>query len=132
VLEGKKSLWMQPGDIVSVMEADVVYVVGNVVEPRPVELKKEISLTQAIAAARGMKPNTKKSAVRILRKKADSIEREVIVCDLGEIEKGKATDPILKPDDIVAVSDDPVKIVMKSVISALTNSIGLLPYYLRF
>jgi polysaccharide export outer membrane protein len=132
VLEGKQSIWMQPGDIVSVMEAEVVYVVGNVIDPKAVELKKEVTLTQAIAAAKGLKPATKKGQVRILRKKPDSLEREVIVCDLNEIEKMRAPDPILQPNDIVAVSEDPIKTILKDAVKALTGGIGYLPYYLRF
>jgi polysaccharide biosynthesis/export protein len=126
----KKTVWMEPGDIVSVMEADVIYVVGNVVDPRPVQIKKEMTLSQAIAAAKGLKPSTKKGAIKILRKKPDSLEREVIICDLGLIEKAKAPDPVLMADDIVAVSDDPVKSIMKSVIAAVIGGAGYIPYYL--
>jgi polysaccharide export outer membrane protein len=126
----KKTVWMEPGDIVSVREADVIYVVGNVVDPKEVLIKKEITLSQAIAAAKGLKPSTKKGAIKILRKKPDSLEREVIICDLGLIEKAKAPDPILMADDIVAVSDDPVKSIMKSVIAAVIGGAGYIPYYL--
>jgi len=126
----KQTIWMEPGDIVSVMEADVVYVVGNVVDPRPIELKKQISLSQAIAAAKGLKPSTKKGSIKILRKKADGLEREVIICDLGKIEKAQAPDPILQPDDIVAVSDDQVKAILKSVVAAIIGGAGYIPYYL--
>jgi polysaccharide export outer membrane protein len=130
LMANRKTLWMQPGDIVSVKEADVIYVVGNVVDPKEVPIKKEITLSQAIAAAKGLKPSTKKGAIKILRKRPDSIEREVIICDLGEIEKAKAPDPILQADDIVAVSDDPVKSILKSVITAIIGGAGYIPYNL--
>jgi polysaccharide biosynthesis/export protein len=132
VQSNRNNMWMQAGDIVSVMEADVIYVVGNVVDPRPISIKKEMTLSQAIAAAKGLKPSTKKGNIRVLRKKVDSTDPEVLTFNLADIEKGTAMDPVLRPDDIVAVSEDPAKILLKSVISALTGSVGYLPYYLRF
>jgi polysaccharide export outer membrane protein len=132
VIRGKESIWMQPGDIVSVPEADQVYVVGNVNKPTTVSLKKEVTLSQAIAAAEGLKPATKKDKVRILRKKPDSVEREVIYCDMGKIEKAEAPDPILQADDIVAVQEDGVKAITNGVIKALVSGAASLPYYLRF
>ncbi len=128
LVANRRTVWMRPGDIVSVREADVIYVVGNVVDPKEVPIKKEITLSQAIAAAKGLKPSTKKGSIRILRKKPDSLEREVIMCDLGQIEKAKAPDPILLPDDIVAVSEDPVKTILKSVITAIVGGAGYIPY----
>ncbi len=128
LVANRQTVWMRPGDIVSVREADVIYVVGNVVDPKEVPIKKDITLSQAIAAAKGLKPSTKKGSIRILRKKPDSLEREVIICNLGDIEKAKAPDPILLPDDIVAVSEDPVKTILKSVITAIVGGAGYIPY----
>lgn len=132
VLKGKDNIWMQPGDIVSVLEAEVVYVVGNVVRPSAVPMKKQITLSEAIAAAEGVKPSTKKDKIRILRKKPDGLEREVIMVDLGAIEKMQQGDPVLQADDIVAVNEDGVKTTMNAIVRALIGGASTLPYVLRF
>ena len=123
IQEGKKTLWMQPGDVVSVLDADVVYVYGNVIKPGQLKVREPITLTQAIASSEGLKPATEKGRVRILRQRADSIEREELVFNLNDIDKGKARDPFLEPNDIVAISKDPVRDVLIGIGSALRNTI---------
>lgn len=119
VQQGKKSMWMQPGDVVSVMDADYVYVYGNVIKPGRIPIREPITLTQAIATSEGFKPATDKSSVRILRQKPDSIEREEIIVNLSDIEKRRANDPYLEPNDIVAISKDK----MKDILLGLGNAI---------
>ena len=51
IQEGKQSLWMKPGDVVSVLDADIVYVYGNVNEQGSVKIREPITLTQAIVSA---------------------------------------------------------------------------------
>lgn len=123
IQEGKKTLWMQPGDVVSVLDADVVYVYGNVAKPGELKVREPITLTQAIASAEGLKSATDKGNVRILRQKADSLDRDEIVVDLAAVEKGKAKDPYLEPNDIVAVSKDKAKDIMLGIGAALRNGI---------
>src|SRR6476661_1205210 len=71
VLEAKQNLVMEPGDIVSVLDSDVVYVYGNVNKQGQIRLKEPITLTQALASAEGLKPSTKKDKIRVLRQKPD-------------------------------------------------------------
>lgn len=123
VLEAKVNLWMKPGDIVSVRDADLIYVVGNVNEPQVVKLKEMITLTQAIAHAQGLKPAAKKDKVRILRQKAGSADREELVFNLKDIDERKVQDPVLQPNDVVAVSEDKVKSILNSVVKAVTQGI---------
>lgn len=114
VLEAKQNLWMQPGDIVSVLDADEVYVYGNVNKVGMVKMKEPITLTQAIVSAEGLKP-TAKSQVRILRQKPDSLDRVELPFDLKDIEKLKVKDPYLEPGDIVAVSQDSTKVILRGL-----------------
>ncbi len=88
VQEGKETLWMKPGDIVSVMDADVVYMYGNVNKQGSVKIKEPLTLTQAISLAEGLRPATKKDKIRVLRQKSGTAEREEIVYDLSKIDKG--------------------------------------------
>ncbi len=128
ILESKENLWMQPGDIVSVLDADVVYVVGNVNKRQTLKLKEPITLSQAIAAAEGVKDTTDKSSVKILRRKPDSLDREELVFNLKDIENQKIVDPELEPNDIVAVSKDSKKLIIKGFVDAIKSGIPTLFY----
>ena len=119
---------MQPGDIVSVLDADVVYVYGNVNKQGQVALKEPITLTQAIASSEGLKPSTKRNNVRVLRQKAGSLERDEFVYDLDAIDKRKVQDPYLQPNDIVAVSEDKVKSILNGIKSSLTQGLPSIFY----
>lgn len=119
VQEGKSTLWMRPGDVVSVLDADIIYVYGNVNKQGTLRVREPITLTQAIAASEGFKPATKKDKIRILRQKQGSADREEIVIDLNQVDKGKIRDPYLEPNDIVAVSEDRTK----SILLGIANSI---------
>ncbi len=123
IQEGKKTVWIQPGDIVSVLDADLVYVYGNVVKPGQLKVREPITLTQAIASSEGLKSATDKDRVRILRQKPDSIEREELPFNLSDIEKGTVSDPYLEPNDIVAVSKDGTKAFMNGFMKAVSNGL---------
>jgi polysaccharide export outer membrane protein len=123
VQEGRQSFWMLPGDVVSVMDADVVYVYGNVNKQGAYRVREPITLTQAIVSAEGLKPAAKKESVRILRQKSGSTEREELVFDLNQIDKGKVKDPFLEPSDIVAVSQDKTKSILLGITRAIKTSI---------
>lgn len=130
VQEAKVNFWMQPGDIVSVLDADFIYVVGNINKPGRIPLKNPITLTQAIATAEGFKPSTKKDMIRVFRQKPNSTERDELVFNLKDIEKLKTPDPILEVNDIVSVSEDPKKVVVSGIVKSLTNGFGNLPFIL--
>lgn len=123
IQEGKATLWMQPGDVVSVLDADIVYVYGNVNKQGALKIRDPITLTQAIATAEGLKPATRKDHVRIIRQKPGSIDREEFVFDLNQIDKGKVKDPYLEPNDIVAVSEDKTKAILLGLANAIKSSV---------
>lgn len=122
IQEGKKTFWMQPGDLVSVLESDIVYVYGNVNEQGAYNIRESITLTQALVTAKGLKSAAKKDKIRVLRQKGDGVEREELVFDLNQIDKGKIPDPILQPNDIVAVSEDKAKAIIFGFANAIKNA----------
>lgn len=128
VLEAKQNLVMRPGDIVSVLDSDVVYVYGNVNKQGQVPIKEPITLTQAIASSEGLKPSTRRNKIRVLRQRKDSLEREELVYNLDDIDKRKAQDPYLEPNDVVAVSEDPMKSILRNIGKSLTSGIPSLLY----
>ncbi len=114
VLEGKQTLWMQPGDVVSVLDSDIIYVYGNVKKVGAVKMREPITLTQAIVSAEGLKP-TAKNQVKVLRQKEGSSDREEFIYNLKDIESRKIQDPFLEPNDIIAVSEDSKKVILKGI-----------------
>lgn len=128
VLEAKENLVLRPGDIISVMKADLVYVYGNVNKQGTVEMKEPITLTQAIVSAEGLKAASDKGKIRVLRQMPGGTEREELVYNLDDINKRKVPDPFLEPNDVVAVSEDKVKSILNTIGKSLTNGIPSLFY----
>ena len=128
ILEGKQNMVMMPGDVVSIMDSDVVYVYGNVNKQGQVEIKEPITLTQAIASAEGLKTASDKGKIRVLRQKPGSMDRDEFVYNLDDIAKRKAPDPFLEPNDVVAVNVDKFKEIFNSLGRSLTNGIPSLFY----
>ena len=128
ILEGKENMVMQPGDIASVMKADVVYVFGNVQKQGRVEIKEPLTLTQAIAAAEGLKSATDKGKILVLRPKPGTTERQEFVYNLQDIIKRKVPDPFLEPNDVVAVNTDKTKEIFNSIGRSLSQGIPALFY----
>ncbi len=126
VQEGKENPWMQPGDIVSVLEVEQAYVVGNVKEPTKVPLREPVTLTQAIAAAGGLAPEAKTSKVRIQRQEANNSTKAELIYDLKDIASKKIPDPVLQANDIVEVPKDGVKSIRNGIIKAFTGGIPTL------
>jgi len=126
--EGKTLFWMEPGDVVSVADADQVYVYGNVNKQGAIKMKESLTLTQAIASAEGLKPATETDNIRVIRQKEGTNERTELVFNFKDISKGKAQDPVLEPNDIVAVSQDKAQSIINSIGKSLTNGIPSILY----
>jgi polysaccharide export outer membrane protein len=123
VLQGKTTFWIQPGDVVSVLDADIVYVYGNVNRQGAYKTREPITLTQAIASAEGLKGSVKKDKIRVLRGVEGANAREELIFNLNDIEKRKAPDPFLQPNDIVAVSEDKAKSILMGFVDSIKGTI---------
>lgn len=128
VLQGEVNPEMHPGDIVSVLESDSIYVYGNVNRQGQIKFKEPITLMQAISSAEGLRPSARKEKIRVFRQRPDSIERDEFVYDLNRIAKRETPDPFLEPNDVVAVSEDQAKSIFQSVSRALTGGLPSLFY----
>lgn len=118
---------VRSGDIVQVLEADQVYVVGNVVRPTAIPLKEAISVTRAIAQAGGTAPATKKDRIRIIRQAPGSPARQEIFIDLEAIEKRKADDISLMPNDIIDVPTSGAKSLLRGLVGTIAPALSQLP-----
>lgn len=124
VMDGSQNPWMQPGDIVSVLDADEAYVVGNVIKPTKISLKEPKTLTQAIAVAGGLDLTAKTDKVIIQRQATGNLEKTELTFDLKDIRENKIPDPQLQANDIVEVSNDKVKSIRNGVLKALTGGVS--------
>lgn len=131
IQEGRRNLIMQPGDVVSVLPEDTIYVYGNVNEQGEVKVKEPRTLRQIIASARGFSASAQKDRIRVFRQKPDSADWEEMIYNIKDIEKGKIADPFLQPGDIVAVSEDKFAALVKKVTDGVTGGFSNLPVLVR-
>lgn len=119
--------YLEGGDIVTVPEADQVYVVGNVFLPLTIALREPITLTRAIAMAGGLKQDTRKDKIRVLRQEPGTTVRKEIVVDLYAIEKKRSEDLTLLANDIVDVPTSAGKSFLRGLFQGFVPSVGQLP-----
>ncbi len=89
------------GDIVTVVEAAPVYLIGGVNVPKQISLRVETTLSRAIAMAGGIAKEGLEDKVRIFRR--DGKDRRVIDANLRQILAKAADDPVLQAFDVVEV-----------------------------
>ena len=119
--------YLDAGDIVTLPEADQVYVVGNVFTPITIPLKEPVTLSSAIAMAGGLKQDTKKDKIRIVRQEPGSTTKKEIIVDLHAIEKRRADDPVLEANDIIDVPTSAGKSFLRSLFQGVVPGVGQLP-----
>ncbi|MDQ3649478.1 MAG: polysaccharide export protein [Acidobacteriota bacterium] len=123
--DGEANPYVQPGDIVSLPDAEQAFVVGNVLRPSAIPLREPITVSRAIAMAGGLMPDTKSSKIRIIRQLAGS-KSEVLV-DLMAIEKRQAEDVTLLAGDIVDVPMSGGKRFLRGLVGTIAPTISNLP-----
>jgi polysaccharide export outer membrane protein len=121
----KLNLTMQPGDVVNVPKAGVVYVQGSVKKPGSYRLRDAMTLTQAIGAAGG--PDEKLSnsdGVRLFRR-GEKGGREEVDVDMTAINQGKTQDIKLVENDIVVVPMSLTKYVVDRFIGGVGMGLSI-------
>lgn len=125
--EPKANPYLEAGDIVTLPEADQVYVVGNVVMPLTIPLREPITVSRAIAMAGGTRQDTKKDKIRIVRQEPGTQTKKEMLVDLAAIEKRQAEDIQLQPNDIVDVPTSAGRSLLRGLIGGGTQSLTQLP-----
>lgn len=115
--------YVEPGDIITVPEAQQVFVVGNVFKPTAISMKEKITVAQAIAMAGGAMADSKKDRVRILRQVNNSMTKTEMVIDLDAISKNRAADVELQANDIVEVPTSSGKRFFRGLLGAVAPSV---------
>ncbi len=119
--------FIEAGDVVTLPEANQVYVVGNVFTPVTIPLREPLTLSRAVAMAGGVKQDSKKDKVRIVRQQPGTSTSQEIVVDLTSIEKKRAEDIALLPNDIIDVPTSGSKTFLRSLLGTIAPSITQLP-----
>jgi len=117
--------FVEPGDIVTIPEAEQAYVVGNVFSPKSVPLKEPVTVSRAIAMAGGPLRDSKTDRVHIVRQQAGG-QTEMYV-SLSAIARKKADDILLQPNDIVEVPESTGKSLIRSLLGAVAPSVSQVP-----
>ena len=89
------------GDIITVVEASPIYVIGGVNNPRPISSRDELTVSRAISSAGGLAKEAVEGDVTIYRR--DGKDGKTIAVDLKKIRSKQQEDLVLKPFDIVDV-----------------------------
>jgi polysaccharide export outer membrane protein len=118
--------YVEAGDIVTVPEADQVYIVGNVYSPKSLPLREPITVSRAVAMAGGPLRDSKTDKIRIRRQTGDGTQTEMFV-NLNAIAQKKAEDIQLRPNDIVEVSESTGKSIFRSLIGSVAPMAAQLP-----
>ena len=112
---------LQPGDVVNVPQSGMFFVDGAVGKPGSYALARSYTLTQALATAGGVNPELASySEITINRRKGPE-KVEIITADLNAITSGRATDPLIQPDDVVLVPMSGFKYFVKRFIGTIIS-----------
>lgn len=103
-----------PHDTIVVSRVGVVYLLGAFKTPGAIPLQQNSPLTlmQATSLGGGNLFEGKYDDLRIVR--TVGLERKVVRVDIAKVEKGKAPDPVLQPDDIVFLPTSAFKSALKN------------------
>lgn len=118
-----------PGDVISVPEADMIFVTGFVSKPGSIPMTPGLTLTQAIALAGGANPEGSVGRVRLVRGTPGKSERMETVYSLHDITRRKIQDVALQANDIIEVPSSTSRIVSRGALSVGINLLNTLPFY---
>jgi polysaccharide export outer membrane protein len=119
-----QNIYLQADDLVYFPGAGAkeVYVIGAVKTSRSVPFKDNMTIISALAATGGMLGTAYPTHVAIVR--GSLTQPEVAIVDYQAIVKGKATDVLLEPQDIIFVPDSPYKTLNKYIDMILHTFVG--------
>jgi len=108
---------ISPGDTISVRQADIVYVVGDVLRPSGFLMQSgRLSVLQAIALAGGANATAKLSGARIIHKGPSGLSETPV--PLKKLLQAKADDIQMQPDDILFIPSSSRKLLQSRTTEA--------------
>jgi polysaccharide biosynthesis/export protein len=122
--------YVMSGDIISIPETDQVYVVGQVAKPGPLPVRSKITLLQAIGMAGGFTIDAARGKVKVVRTEAGTNARTETIYDINEIQKRRAEDIALMPNDVVDVPTSLKSNIGRRALGVGFGLAGTLPIYI--
>jgi polysaccharide export outer membrane protein len=106
---------VHPHDIIQISRASVVYVLGAFSHQGAVPLDQATPLTllQLASLSGGINFEGRYADLRLIRTVGNN--RTLVKVDIKKVREGKATDPVLQPNDIVFLPTDEMKATLKSL-----------------
>jgi protein involved in polysaccharide export with SLBB domain len=90
------------GDVITVLEAEPIYVIGGVANPRQIIATPQLTVSRAVAAAGGLAKDADPKRITVFRR--EKRQTKLIEINLEKIEASPEADIILQPLDIVEVA----------------------------
>ena len=118
-INGNAEAYLEPGDIVNVLPADVFFVAGEVFAPGQFPLSEGTTLRQAMALAQGTTFNAATGEGIIFRTDPATGHREEIKVDIGAVMKNRQPDLPLLANDIVLVPNSKTKTIGNAILKAV-------------
>lgn len=118
-----QNIYLQADDFVYLPSSyqQQVHLLGAVRQPGAVAFREEMTLISAVAGAGGARPGAYLSHVAIVR--GTLTDPRVAIVNLGDIQKGRATDILLEPRDIIFIPNSPYATILGYVKSIVTTFI---------
>jgi polysaccharide biosynthesis/export protein len=115
---------LSPGDTVSVSEARMVYVIGDVNRPGafPVNDTQQMTALQALAMAGGPLKSAAPQSARIVRNSTAGRKPDLIAVNLRRLLKGKTQDLQMQANDVLFVPSSAQKAISARVIDAAVQT----------
>ncbi|HTU32982.1 MAG TPA: polysaccharide biosynthesis/export family protein [Candidatus Acidoferrum sp.] len=108
----KLNVPVQAGDVITVSDAPIVYVVGAVTKPGAFTVedgRNGITVLQALALVQGTTSTAKLKSAMIVRQSDNGANRKNIPVNLTKVMRGKTIDPVLEANDILFVPESGFK-----------------------
>ena len=119
--------YVEAGDIVTIPDAEQVYVVGNVYSPRSLPLKETLTVSRAIAMAGGPLRDSKTDKIRVVRRSAGASGPSEMYVNLTAIARKKEDDLVLQANDIIEIPESTGKSLVRSLMGAVAPSVAQVP-----
>jgi len=113
---------VSPGDSVYVPEGGYVFVTGHVRQPGSYELRKNMTVLQAIGTA-GDFTSTASHTVRLIRRTTANVEVQHV--DVASVASGKSRDIALQPSDVLEAKGSAWKVPVYGTLDFIKGIFGV-------
>lgn len=122
--DDRQNITVYPGDVVKVIPAGLIYVVGEVRRPGafPLDRRNGMTVLQAIALGEGLGPKAAKRRALLIRR-GESGERIEIPVNINHVISGRMPDPAVQPRDVIYIPGSAVRSVAMGTVDALVRMV---------